>query len=72
MAQDDISIVQRQIERALSQERASLPSLSDAQAQAVAALALRAEAMFGSPQDIEWGLAGGELYLLQSRPITTL
>ncbi len=34
-------------------------------------LADRCEAVFGSPQDIEWAFAGGELYLLQSRPITT-
>lgn len=27
---------------------------------------------FGAPQDIEWALCNGELYLLQSRPITTL
>ena len=27
---------------------------------------------FGCPQDIEWALRGDELYLLQSRPITTL
>src|SRR5258708_2060438 len=27
---------------------------------------------FGSPQDIEWAIEGGKLYLLQSRPITTL
>ncbi len=26
----------------------------------------------GSPQDIEWAIAGSKLYLLQSRPITTL
>ncbi|MCV5942716.1 hypothetical protein OFN64_39175, partial [Escherichia coli] len=25
----------------------------------------------GSPQDIEWAVQGGRLYLLQSRPITT-
>jgi pyruvate, water dikinase len=30
------------------------------------------EERFGSPQDIEWAIAGGELYLLQSRPVTTL
>ena len=28
--------------------------------------------MFGSPQDIEWAYADGELFLLQSRPITSL
>ncbi|MEW6182123.1 MAG: PEP/pyruvate-binding domain-containing protein [Bacillota bacterium] len=26
----------------------------------------------GCPQDIEWSVAGGKLYVLQSRPITTL
>ncbi|WP_342085027.1 phosphoenolpyruvate synthase [Dyadobacter sp. OTU695] len=30
------------------------------------------EAHFGSPQDIEWCLAGNEFYIVQSRPITTL
>ncbi|XVQ06250.1 PEP/pyruvate-binding domain-containing protein [Spirillospora sp. CA-255316] len=33
----------------------------------------RLQAHFGSPQDIEWAIdAGGTLWLLQSRPITTL
>lgn len=35
-------------------------------------LAQRVEREFGSPQDIEWAYAGGRLYLLQARPITTL
>ena len=52
--------------------RAVLPALADDEVQAVAGLARRAEAHFGRPQDIEWTIAGGELYLLQSRPITTL
>ena len=30
------------------------------------------EEFFGAPQDVEWAAAGGKLYLLQSRPITTL
>ncbi|CAG0930355.1 pyruvate, water dikinase [Thermoflexales bacterium] len=30
------------------------------------------EKELGSPQDIEWAIAGGRLYILQSRPITTL
>jgi pyruvate,water dikinase len=38
----------------------------------VAALARRVEAHLGAPQDIEWALAGGELVLLQARPITAL
>lgn len=32
----------------------------------------RVSEMFGSPQDIEWTYAEGELFLLQSRPITSL
>jgi phosphoenolpyruvate synthase/pyruvate phosphate dikinase len=34
--------------------------------------ACRLERELGGPQDIEWGMAGGRLYILQSRPITTL
>jgi pyruvate,water dikinase len=35
-------------------------------------LGRRLEQELGSPQDIEWAIAGGRLFLLQSRPITTL
>lgn len=37
----------------------------------VAELARRVEAHFGAPQDIEWAIGEGKLYLLQARPITT-
>lgn len=46
--------------------------LSDPQVISVALLARQAARHFGSPQDIEWAIAGGELYLLQSRPITSI
>jgi pyruvate,water dikinase len=59
-------------ERHLSSEQAKMPSLSDDQACEVARVAARVEAHYGSPQDIEWGLASGEIFVLQSRPITTL
>jgi pyruvate,water dikinase len=35
-------------------------------------LALEAEDAIGGPQDMEWAAANGRLFLLQSRPITTL
>jgi pyruvate,water dikinase len=38
----------------------------------LAELGVRLEQHFGSPQDIEWVIAAGQLYLLQSRPVTTL
>lgn len=47
------------------------PSLTDAQAVAVAALASKVEQHYAMPMDIEWAYAGGDLYLLQARPITT-
>jgi pyruvate,water dikinase len=37
----------------------------------LAAMGLRLEEHFGKPQDIEWAI-GDRLYLLQSRPVTTL
>ncbi|WP_426989454.1 PEP/pyruvate-binding domain-containing protein [Pseudarthrobacter sp. Y6] len=47
--------------------------LTDKQAAELAALGRRVEDHFGSPQDIEWAIAGdGRLWLTQSRPITTL
>jgi pyruvate,water dikinase len=38
----------------------------------LAKLGLRVERHYGSPQDVEWALADGQMWLLQSRPITTL
>lgn len=35
-------------------------------------LATRVEQDLGAPQDIEWAIAGGQVALLQARPITTL
>jgi rifampicin phosphotransferase len=56
----------------VSPERASLAALTDAQATQVAAMARATARHFGRPQDIEWALAEGRLWLLQSRPITSL
>lgn len=50
----------------------SCGALSEERVRAVAALARQAARHFGLPQDIEWAFEGGELRLLQSRPITTL
>ena len=60
------------VEKTLTAERAAAPSLTDDQACAVARLAVAVEEHYGAPQDIEFGSAGGDIYLLQSRPITTL
>jgi len=59
-------------ERAIAPERQHQPALSDAQAVELAQLGRRIEAHFGCPQDVEWCLADGEFFVVQSRPITTL
>lgn len=48
------------------------PVLDDPMARELARTARAIEAAFGAPQDIEWAVAGGQLYILQARPITTL
>jgi len=52
--------------------RKSEDAIAAEQAVKIAELARRAEAHFGSPQDIEWAISGDELYLLQARPMTAL
>ena len=48
------------------------PALDDRQAAEIARLVLALEAAMGWPVDVEFAFRGGELFLLQCRPITTL
>jgi phosphohistidine swiveling domain-containing protein len=48
------------------------PSELRSASKALYRLASRLEEELGAPQDIEWAIAAGKLYLLQSRPITTV
>jgi pyruvate,water dikinase len=59
-------------ERPIGGDRSKQPCLDGAIGRRVAALALRIEKMLGSRQDVEWAIAKGEIFILQSRPITTL
>ncbi len=47
-------------------------ALPDDQILTLAALGQQIAATYNFPQDIEWAAAGGQLYILQSRPITSL
>ena len=55
----------------LSREIAARPPLDPSGVARVLAAVQAAEQLFGRPQDMEWTVAGGQLYVLQSRPITT-
>lgn len=57
---------------AVPDEQAKKPALSDDQVRAVADLVRQTSRFFGRPQDIEWAIEKGQLFLLQSRPITSL
>ena len=46
--------------------------ITDAQVVELAKLGKKIEWHYGKPQDIEWAVAEGKLYIVQSRPITTL
>lgn len=55
----------------LSTEQQETSPLTEATATQVLALLRQAENLFGAPQDMEWTLLQGTLFVLQSRPITT-
>jgi pyruvate,water dikinase len=60
------------VERELPGAADSTPLLASPHLASLREMALRLEALFGVPQDIEWSFREGELFLLQSRPITTI
>lgn len=57
-------------DKAVSQQEGP-PVLDGDELAAIAALVELVEAQAGCAQDIEWAIAGGQLYLLQARPITS-
>jgi len=56
----------------LTAEEAGRRVLDDDAILALARMALKADDHFGEPQDMEWAIEGDSLFLVQSRPITTL
>ncbi|MDE1832849.1 MAG: hypothetical protein KGH58_00330, partial [Candidatus Micrarchaeota archaeon] len=56
----------------LQEDRANARCLTDQELKRLAELATSIERHYGKPQDMEWAIADGQVYILQSRPITTL
>jgi rifampicin phosphotransferase len=46
------------------------PSLTDAQAERLAALGVRIEELYGAAMDVEWAVQDGSPFILQARPVT--
>ena len=60
------------VEKKVPDERRDERVLSEDEINQIAEVAERLEDHYGVPQDIEWAIYDGELYVLQSRPITTI
>lgn len=56
----------------LDDAHGNAPVLTDAEIRAVADLGRGDERHYGSPQDIEFAIQGGHVYIVQTRPVTTL
>jgi len=56
----------------LPEDLSNRPPLSNQEVLGICDLANRAEGLFKAPQDVEWTIKNDTLYVLQSRPITTL
>jgi pyruvate,water dikinase len=57
---------------AVETDRQETPALTDEQIRNLVSLGRRIEAHFATPQDIEWCLMDDDVWIVQSRPITTL
>ncbi|MDR6943443.1 phosphoenolpyruvate synthase [Mucilaginibacter pocheonensis] len=60
------------ITQEIEPEQQTMQVLTDEQMLQLERIGRKIEEHFGSPQDIEWCLAGDTFYIVQSRPITTL
>jgi pyruvate,water dikinase len=58
-------------EEQLTPERGKARTLDEDQLTRLAKVGVDLEERFGRPQDIEWAMQDDELYVLQSRPVTT-
>ena len=56
----------------IGKERQETPVLSDDEVARLATYGKVAETHYGIPQDVEWSIVGETIYILQSRPITTI
>ena len=60
------------IKLSVSDDLQEKQKISDGEIVSLAKLGAKIEDLYQFPQDIEWAKEGGELYIVQTRPITTL
>ncbi len=60
------------VNRPMPEDQRRTLTLNADEVAALAQLGARAQKFFDSPQDLEWAMEGAKIYLVQSRPITSL
>jgi pyruvate,water dikinase len=61
------------VTRMLPEQEATRPVLTDAEVRRLGELAVKIERHYAAPQDTEWAFdSGGEVWMLQSRPVTSV
>ncbi|UTF52132.1 phosphoenolpyruvate synthase [Natronosalvus rutilus] len=60
------------VEREVDEDRRNARVLSDRDLEQLVELGERVESHYDTPQDVEWAMIDGDIYMLQSRPITTI
>ena len=60
------------VEREVAEDRRNAQVLEGTEIGQLVELGERAEAHYDEPQDVEWAIVEGDIYMLQSRPITTI
>ncbi len=58
--------------RDLPEDKREVPPLDDFEVDKVVSVSKKADSLFGTPQDLEWTIKEGKIYVLQSRPISTI
>jgi pyruvate,water dikinase len=56
----------------IEKDRREAPVLNEDEVSRLASFGNIAETHYGVPQDVEWAIVGDDIYILQSRPITTI
>ncbi len=60
------------VELPVAPARASAPTLGDDTLRELSMLCRRIDLRYGRPMDIEWAISGGQIFILQARPVTGL
>ncbi len=60
------------VEAEVPEDQQTAQVLNESELEELRQLGERVEAHYGQPQDVEWAMADGSTYMLQSRPITTI